>query len=157
MRIVLETSVLVSALLNPSGASARVLDFCIQRNITLCVDRRMFFDYIDALHRPLFCFDKEQVWQLLNFMQKEAFFIEAKPIHVERPLAGDSSTPNDTAPNTDTPHTTARPSDVSYEVLVSSEADYLVVSDKTCGLGRFSEDSRIVTPQKLIERYMTGA
>lgn len=52
MRIVLDTNVLVSGLLNPHGSPGRLLDHFLAGDITLLVDDRILAEYGEVLRRP---------------------------------------------------------------------------------------------------------
>ena len=52
MRIVLDTNVLVSGLLNPNGTPGRILDLILGRYLTLLYDDRIIGEYSDVLARP---------------------------------------------------------------------------------------------------------
>lgn len=55
IRIVLDTNVLLSALLNPQGAPAQVLLLTVlEPDIQLCVSDEIFAEYEEVLHRPKF-------------------------------------------------------------------------------------------------------
>jgi putative PIN family toxin of toxin-antitoxin system len=49
---VVDTNVVVSGLLNPHGASARVLDAILDGRVKLVYDARILAEYRDVLHRP---------------------------------------------------------------------------------------------------------
>ncbi|MCH7571195.1 MAG: putative toxin-antitoxin system toxin component, PIN family, partial [Deltaproteobacteria bacterium] len=52
MRVVLDTNVLVSALLRPAGPPARILDLILGRQVTLALDNRIFDEYRNVLALP---------------------------------------------------------------------------------------------------------
>ena len=89
MRIVLDTNVLVSALLAPSSAPARILSLVFARKVTLCVDTRIFLEYEEVLSRPVFPFKQESVAALLNFIRCEAVTVHGVPSPVSGPDADD--------------------------------------------------------------------
>jgi len=51
---VIDTNVVVSGLLNPSGAPARVLDAVVRGQVRMVYDARILREYRDVLHRPKF-------------------------------------------------------------------------------------------------------
>jgi putative PIN family toxin of toxin-antitoxin system len=78
IRIVLDTNVLVSALLNPRGAPAQVLLLSIlEPDIQLCVSGAIFGEYEEVLHRPLFRFSESVVENVLRSIREQSFW--AKP------------------------------------------------------------------------------
>jgi len=67
MIIVLDTNVLVSAILQPRGKPAAVLDLVLTSQVLLAYDRRIMMEYREVLHRPKFKFDKKHVETVLSF------------------------------------------------------------------------------------------
>ena len=59
MRIVLDTNVLVSGLLNPDGAPGRLLDLILGGRLQILYDDRILGEYSDVLARPQFGFRQE--------------------------------------------------------------------------------------------------
>lgn len=53
-RIVIDTNILVSGLLNASGRPARVLDLAVNAEVTLLVDERILEEFATVLARPKF-------------------------------------------------------------------------------------------------------
>ncbi len=72
MRVVLDTNVLVSGLLNPDGSPGRVLDLFLAGGITLLVDDRILGEYRAVLPRPKFGFDTNDVADLLAEIDAES-------------------------------------------------------------------------------------
>lgn len=66
MRIVLDTNVLVSGLLNPYGAPGQIARMVATGEISLCFDARILGEYRDVLVRPRFGFRAEHVDALLE-------------------------------------------------------------------------------------------
>jgi uncharacterized protein len=60
-RIVLDTNVLVSAFLNPSGAPSQVLTLVLAGELKLLFDRRILDEYAEVLARPRFELELLQV------------------------------------------------------------------------------------------------
>lgn len=82
MRIVLDTNVLVSALINPGGAPAAILNLLLNSKITLLYDNRIFDEYRTVLSRKKFGFSNELVSPLLDFLRSEGLFISANPTSI---------------------------------------------------------------------------
>ena len=51
MKIVLDTNVLVSSLLNPDGSPAKILNLILSEKIILLYDNRILNEYYDVLKR----------------------------------------------------------------------------------------------------------
>ena len=52
MRVVLDTNVLVSGLLTPSGPCGQIVELVLDGVLDLCVDGRILDEYEDVLRRP---------------------------------------------------------------------------------------------------------
>src|SRR5215510_10485347 len=90
MKIVLDTNVLVSALLRPQSLPARILDFTLTRQLTLVIDHRIFAEYQDVLYRPEFAFSPHHTGELLEFLWKNSERIYAIPLAVQLPDPADA-------------------------------------------------------------------
>jgi putative PIN family toxin of toxin-antitoxin system len=89
MRIVLDTNILVSALLSPFGPPARVLDLILSGEIRLVYDDRMMAEYREVLARPKFGFAPEDVADLLAFLEADGEPVTARLLSSELPDADD--------------------------------------------------------------------
>jgi putative PIN family toxin of toxin-antitoxin system len=85
VKIVLDTNVLVSALLRSQSLPARVLDLVLARQVTLALDRRIFAEYREVLYRPEFAFPAAQVKDLLEFVQRLSEWIQTVPLPIRLP------------------------------------------------------------------------
>lgn len=107
--IVLDTNVLVSALLTPFRAPARVLDAMLARRVRLVFDDRILGEYAEVLARPRFVFDANDVNEVLAFIREEGLKAVAPPLGIALP----------------------DPDDVMFvEVAVTGRADAIVTGDK---------------------------
>lgn len=70
MLIVLDTNVIVSALINPYGVPGSILSLMIDEKLTLCYDARILLEYEEVLCRPKFRFDSEHVLVLLSVIRE---------------------------------------------------------------------------------------
>ncbi len=78
MRVVLDTNVVVSALLTPGGTAHQVLQLALQGDVQLCIDARIQAEYQEVLTRGQFRFAVRDVERLL----------EALWVHAQQVLAG---------------------------------------------------------------------
>lgn len=85
MIVVLDTNVLVSALISPFGPPARVLDLVLAGELRAAFDDRIFTEYREVLARPRFGFDPTDVSSLLEFLQGEGVSVNATPLAVTLP------------------------------------------------------------------------
>ena len=80
MRIVLDTNVVVSAMLNPNGPPAAILRGVLDGQLRLLVDNRIVFEYSDVLNRPKFRLEPHDVQTFLDFVEHEAEYVTAPPV-----------------------------------------------------------------------------
>ncbi|MGE5483338.1 MAG: putative toxin-antitoxin system toxin component, PIN family [Bacteroidota bacterium] len=107
--VVLDTNVLVSALLTPHGTPARILDAVLAGALRLVFDDRILDEYFEVLSRERFGFDTECVKALLGFVQSEGQAVVAPPLGIALP----------------------DPDDVMFvEVAVAGSADAIVTGNK---------------------------
>jgi putative PIN family toxin of toxin-antitoxin system len=79
MKVVIDTNVLISGLLNPDGAPARVLDLVLRGNLTLLYDNRMLSEYREVMHRDKFPFTTDMVEPLLEYIAAEGEYVFPEP------------------------------------------------------------------------------
>lgn len=89
MRVVLDTNVLVSGLLNPHGAPGRIVDLVLAGQVTPLYDDRILAEYGEVLARPEFGFDVGDVRVLLDYLRGSCEFVIAEPLAVALPDADD--------------------------------------------------------------------
>ena len=80
MKIVLDTNVLVSALLTPFGNAARILDMVLLGELLLLYDDRIILEYREVLLRPKFGFKEKDVHDLLVFLEADGMKVNPAPI-----------------------------------------------------------------------------
>ena len=130
MRIVLDTNVLVSALLNARGVPARVLDLVVAGEMQLCVDPRILAEYDDVLRRPEFAILTDDVNSIFAYMDENARKVTALPL----------------------PSVSIDPKDqVFIETAVSAKADYLVTGNLKHFTHLQKYRFRVVSPKQLLD------
>jgi len=126
VRIVLDTNVLISGVLNPHGAPGLILNAVLNKAVTLLLDDRILFEYREVLLRPKFRFPIDYIQSLLEFLEYESTYIIAGPSSA---LVPDSD---------DIPF---------YEVAISGRADYLVTGNDK----HFPPEQLIVSPREFVD------
>jgi len=129
MIIVLDTNVLVSALLKPKSHPAHVLNAILNEKATLLFDNRILEEYRKVLLRPRFGFSVELVEPLLEYLESEGEFVAAD--YSSRQFEDDEDKK-------------------FYEVAVTGDADYLVTGNAR----HFSNDPLIITPRDFTKRKL---
>jgi len=76
-RIVLDTNVLVSGIINSHGPPGRIVNLLREEMVELVVDDRVISEYRMVLNRPKFrrYFDHQSVSDILNFLQQNTLYM----------------------------------------------------------------------------------
>lgn len=82
MFVVLDTNVLVSALLSPGGKPAYILKQFIDGDFILCYDERIIREYSEVLSRPKFRFRSETVNTLIECIRAAGLAVTPAPLSV---------------------------------------------------------------------------
>ncbi len=90
MKIVMDTNVVVSALLRPQGVLARILDLVLSRQATLALDHRIYNEYQEVLLRPEFGFSRDYVDNILDFLWRSSERAHAVALPVQLPDPDDA-------------------------------------------------------------------
>ena len=80
IRVVLDTNVLVSAVIKTQGAEAAALDLATQHRAQLCVSEPILKEYIEVLYRPKLRLDRVRVLRVLEFISREGLTIAPRVI-----------------------------------------------------------------------------
>lgn len=78
--IVLDTNVLVSALLSPFGPPARILDMVLRGDLRVAYDDRVLAEYRAVLARPKFGFAANDVNVLLEYLEMSGERVVVTPL-----------------------------------------------------------------------------
>ena len=132
MRIVLDTNVLVSALLRPDSIPGRIVDLVLAEQVTLAFDHRIFAEYQSVLFRPEFSFSSDQVGALLEFVWRAGEMVDAMPLPIHLP----------------------DPDDVMFiEVAVSALASALVTGNLKHFPASQRHGVRVLSPREWLETW----
>jgi uncharacterized protein len=129
IRVVLDTNVIVSALLQPLGPPAAVFMLVAGGAVRLCVSGKVYAEYEEVLRRPRLARDEEVITSTLQMVREKGFWV--KPTETIKAC----SDPDD---------------DIFLECAHAARADYLV----TGNLKHFPQsfgNTLIVTPRRLQE------
>jgi putative PIN family toxin of toxin-antitoxin system len=131
VRIVLDTNVLVSAMLS-GGAPDMTLQLVLQSAVTLLADSRVLAEYDELTARPLFAFDPAERRLLLETLGAIAEPVVARPLRLALPDLEDR---------------------VFVEVAVAGRADAIVTgSVRHFVLRRGKLPVPVLTPRQLVDR-----
>ena len=87
MRIVLDTNVIVSSLLQPKGKPAQVLALALAGAVQVCHEQRILAEYSEVLARARFRFDPARVREVLSKLELDGLAVEPvrEPLHLPDP------------------------------------------------------------------------
>lgn len=126
MKIVLDTNVLVSSILNPDGTPAKVLNLILNGKLIILYDNRILTEYFEVLKRDKFGFTPDLIYPVIDFIRSEGIYITAGPVKLVFKDSDDLK---------------------FYEVFKSGEGDFLI----TGNLRHYPEEAGIVSAGRFIE------
>jgi len=135
IRAVLDTNVIVSALLQPLGPPAQVFLLALGGNIQMCVSGEVFAEYEEVLRRPRFKRSEETIVAALGAIRAKAYWV--RPTMTVRAC----SDPDD---------------DIFLECAQASAAEYLVTGNAIDFPLRW-EGTEIVSPRSFLDVVAGGA
>ena len=77
MKVVLDTNIVVSGLLQPKGNPAQVLALALAGAVQACYDHRVLAEYAEVLARPRFKFDPARVREVLAKLEADGLVVDA--------------------------------------------------------------------------------
>lgn len=80
MKVVVDTNIFVSGLLNPWGKSGQIVRWVADGLLIPCHDDRLLAEYEEVLHRPRFDFSPDDIRALLTQVQEGGLFVPAQPL-----------------------------------------------------------------------------
>jgi putative PIN family toxin of toxin-antitoxin system len=89
IRTVLDTNVLVSALISPFGNEAQALDAVLKGRITPCLSRKILTEYAEVFARPKFGFRRKEIDGLMGLLESNGLLFEPASAAGTSPDPGD--------------------------------------------------------------------
>ena len=132
MKIVLDTNVLVSALLSPFGPPGEILGLITSGMIRVCHDARVLSEYRQVLLRPAFPFGRVQVESLMDQIEADGEPVTALPLSQRLPDPDD---------------------EVFLAVALAGNAGYLVTGNLKHYPERSRQGVQVVSPRDFLESY----
>jgi putative PIN family toxin of toxin-antitoxin system len=126
MKIVLDTNVIVSALLCPQSLPAKILGLVLNGTVGIVYDNTILVEYIDVLNREKFKINKESIKVVLEFIRNDGEYTISIPHNVKFTDEDDR---------------------IFYELYKGGEVDFLI----TGNIKHFPKEKDIVTPREFIE------
>jgi len=132
LKIVVDTNVLVSALIRSEGIPARILDVILSRQAKTVLDHRIYLEYEEVLLRPEFGFSRELVDDLLDFLWLSSERVRVATMSVELPDADDTK---------------------FLEVAMTASADFLITGNLRHFPARQRHGVHVVSPREWWELW----
>jgi putative PIN family toxin of toxin-antitoxin system len=131
VKIVLDTNIIVSGLLQPLGNPAKVLTLALAGAVQVCHEKRILAEYADVLARPRFKFDPKRVREVLTKLAEDGQPIDTKG-----------------QPDLDLPD----PDDEPFlAAALSAKVDYLVTGNLADYPARSRRGCAVVSPAEFME------
>lgn len=89
MRVVIDTNVLVSGVLNPHGPPGRIVDEVLAGAFNVLFDDRIMSEYREVLARPAFAFNLTDIDALLDFIDMTGESVTGLRLPIELPDSRD--------------------------------------------------------------------
>jgi uncharacterized protein len=133
MRVVVDTNVIVSGILNPHGSPGHIVNLLLSEVITALYDDRILSEYHEVLLRPVLGFSSADVMALLDFVESAGEHVRAEPLSL----------------------TLRDPHDLPFlEVATSGRANALITGNiKHFKPRRGQHSVRVTTPADFLRRY----
>jgi putative PIN family toxin of toxin-antitoxin system len=128
-RVVLDTNIIVSALLQPLGPSAQIFVMWLGGTIQLCVSGSVYAEYEEVIRRPRLKRSDEIIGATLQTIREKGFWVRPRE-KVQACLDPDD--------------------DIFLECAQTANADYLVTGNLK-HFPAFWEGTKIVTPRWLFD------
>ena len=76
IRVVLDTNILISAILTPQGTPAQVLLLCLSDpTIQLCMSAPVYAEYDEVIHRPKFKRTQNEISAILGHLRQTCIWV----------------------------------------------------------------------------------
>jgi putative PIN family toxin of toxin-antitoxin system len=85
MKVVLDTNIVVSGLLQSKGNPAQILSLALAGAIQVCTSKEILEEYKEVLARPRFKFDPQRIREVLTRIEQDGIFIESHPLGLKLP------------------------------------------------------------------------
>jgi|SRR5271157_2658698 len=89
IRVVVDTNVLVSALISPFGNEAQALDAVQKDRLIPCISPNILIEYAEVLARPKFGFARDEINGLMELLKSKGLLCEPTPVSGASPDSGD--------------------------------------------------------------------
>ena len=132
MKAVIDTNVIVSALLNPYGHPAEVVRLLLTGHINIYYDQRILSEYEEVLYRPKFDFNKEHIDAFLNEIKFIGHPVLSTPLKESLPDQNDN---------------------MFLEVAVSGNVEYIITGNLNHFPIQLCQGVKVYSPADFVKHY----
>lgn len=75
IRLVFDTNIIISALLQPAGPPAQIFLLALGGAIQLCVTGQIYAEYEDVINRPKFRFEQATIARTLEIIRNKGLWV----------------------------------------------------------------------------------
>lgn len=130
MRVVLDTNVVISSFLKPTGNPSRIVRLILQGDLEIAVNEQILAEYSEVAARPIFQLDRDRVQVVLDYLRSVATHAPSLPV---RPSLPD---PRDEA---------------FLEAALSGGADFLIIGNKKHYPAGACKEVTVATPAEFLK------
>ena len=130
MKVVLDTNVLISGLLNPFGTPSEIVRMAASGKLMICYDARILTEYRQVMLRPKFRFTHEQVDALLDYIERQGTLAASEPAKIFLPDDDD---------------------EMFLEVAIACQAHYLITGNLKHFPANKCAGANVVSPNAFID------
>jgi putative PIN family toxin of toxin-antitoxin system len=134
LKVVIDTNVLVSGLLNPDGIPGQVMNLLLFGRIQALYDIRIMAEYREVLLRPKFGFEPADIETLLSFIRGSG--MPVVPEQSKTFFRDDADRK-------------------FYEIAIAGGTEFLITGN-TVHFPSSTKKIYIVTPRRFLEVYLSG-
>jgi putative PIN family toxin of toxin-antitoxin system len=130
LRVVLDTNVVISSFLKPTGNPSRILRLILQGDLEIAINEQILAEYTEVASRPVFQLDRDKTEIVLGYLRSRAIQAPSLP--------GVPTLPD--------------PSDEAFlEAALSTNADFLITGNKKHYPAGACKDVAVVTPAEFLK------
>lgn len=133
MLVVIDTNVLVSSMLNPSGVPSAVLSLVVEEKIVPCYDARIMREYREVLSRPKFGFDAVDVGAHLEAIRELGLPVAAGGMRV---------------------HGVRHEDDVPFAQVALAASASILITGNTSHYPSNLGSTHVLTPRAFLDEYI---
>jgi len=130
LRVVLDTNVVISSFLKPTGNTSRILRLILQEDLEIATNEQILAEYIEVASRTVFQLDSDRVQVVLDYVRSVAIPALSLPVRPSLPDPGDEA---------------------FLEATLSTKSDFLITGNKKHYPAGACKGVIVVTPAEFLK------